>query len=62
MVSLATSHLPPSTAAAAKSGVDYVKLMGYGYVDENNEPQVTDGLLEGGIVAIYYFGTPSVGL
>jgi hypothetical protein len=30
--------------------------MGYGYVDEKNEPQVTNGLLEGGIVAIYYFG------
>ena len=31
--------------------------MGYGYVDEKNEPIVTNGLLEGGIVAIYYFGT-----
>ena len=27
--------------------LDYVKLMGYGYVDENNETQVTNGLLEG---------------
>jgi hypothetical protein len=29
------------------TGEDYVKLMGYGYVDEKNEPQVTNGLLEG---------------
>ncbi|KAF8537071.1 putative MFS monosaccharide transporter [Trichophaea hybrida] len=43
--------------AGVNASNHYVKLMGYGYIDEKNEPQVTNGLLEGGIVAIYYFGT-----
>ncbi|KAI5855415.1 general substrate transporter [Tricharina praecox] len=43
--------------AGVNASNHYVKLMGFGYVDENDEPRSTNGLLEGGIIAIYYFGT-----
>ncbi|KAI1247339.1 hypothetical protein MGN70_011227 [Eutypa lata] len=37
---------------------DYIDLMGFGYVDPiTEEPIVTDSLLQGGIVSVYYLGT-----
>jgi sugar porter (SP) family MFS transporter len=37
---------------------DYIDLMGFGYVDPvTSEPIVTDSLLQGGIVSVYYLGT-----
>jgi len=36
---------------------DYIDLMGFGYVNEAGDPVVTDSLLQGGIVSIYYLGT-----
>lgn len=39
---------------------DYIDTMGFGYtkiVDGQNTPVVTDSLLQGGIVAVYYLGT-----
>lgn len=37
---------------------DYVELMGFGHIDEaTGEPVVTDSLLQGGIVSVYYLGT-----
>ncbi|KAK8007743.1 GTP cyclohydrolase-2 [Apiospora arundinis] len=37
---------------------DYIDLMGFGHVDPvTNEPIITDSLLQGGIVSVYYLGT-----
>lgn len=39
---------------------DYIDLMGFGYtkyVDGNLTPVVTNSLLQGGIVSVYYLGT-----
>lgn len=37
---------------------DYIDLMGFGHVDPvTQEPIITDSLLQGGIVAVYYLGT-----
>ncbi|KAI1859959.1 uncharacterized protein JN550_011770 [Neoarthrinium moseri] len=37
---------------------DYIDLMGFGYVDPvTEEPIVTNSLLQGGIVSVYYLGT-----
>lgn len=39
---------------------DYIDLMGFGYTKEVNgelTPVVTDSLLQGGIVSVYYLGT-----
>lgn len=37
---------------------DYAELMGFGYRDEaTSQVIVTDSLLQGGIVAVYYLGT-----
>lgn len=36
---------------------DYIETMGLGYVDSSGDPVVTETLLEGGIVSIYYLGT-----
>ncbi|KAH7063577.1 general substrate transporter [Macrophomina phaseolina] len=37
---------------------DYIDLMRFGYVDEaTGDPVVTDSLLQGGIVSVYYLGT-----
>ncbi|KAI9744135.1 MAG: hypothetical protein M1818_002287 [Claussenomyces sp. TS43310] len=37
---------------------NYIDLMGFGYVDEaTGAPVVTDSLLQGGIVSVYYLGT-----
>ncbi|KAK9347045.1 hypothetical protein V1522DRAFT_402902 [Lipomyces starkeyi] len=36
---------------------DYVNHMGFGYVDADGTVHVTDSAKQGGIVAIYYFGT-----
>ncbi|KAF2767586.1 general substrate transporter [Teratosphaeria nubilosa] len=35
----------------------YIRLMGFGYVDSQNSPVVTNSLLQGGIVSVYYLGT-----
>ncbi|KAL1634864.1 hypothetical protein SLS58_010493 [Diplodia intermedia] len=36
----------------------YIDLMGFGHVDDaTGDPVVTDSLLQGGIVAVYYLGT-----
>ncbi|KAK4120147.1 general substrate transporter [Parathielavia appendiculata] len=36
----------------------YIDLMGFGYVNpETQEPVITDSLLQGGIVSVYYLGT-----
>ncbi|KAI0399892.1 general substrate transporter [Xylaria palmicola] len=36
----------------------YIDLMGFGYVDEaTGNPVVTDSLLQGGIISVYYLGT-----
>ncbi|KAF7562283.1 hypothetical protein G7046_g1871 [Stylonectria norvegica] len=37
---------------------DYIDLMGFGYVDEKTgDPVITNSLLQGGIVSVYYLGT-----
>jgi MFS family permease len=37
---------------------DYIDLMGIGYVDPvTEEPIITNSLLQGGIVSVYYLGT-----
>lgn len=39
---------------------DYIQLMGFGYTEEKDgypTPVITDGLLQGGIVSVYYLGT-----
>ena len=36
---------------------DYIDTMGLGYVDSSNEPVITNSLLQGGIVSVYYLGT-----
>jgi sugar porter (SP) family MFS transporter len=37
---------------------DYIDLMGFGYVDSSTgDPVVTNSLLQGGIVSVYYLGT-----
>ncbi|GAB7330967.1 hypothetical protein MBLNU13_g02478t1 [Cladosporium sp. NU13] len=36
---------------------DYVRLMRFGTIDEQGEVVVTDSLLQGGIVSVYYLGT-----
>lgn len=37
---------------------DYIDLMRIGYVDSvTGEPIITDSLLQGGIVSVYYLGT-----
>ncbi|EPS26765.1 hypothetical protein POX_g08936 [Penicillium oxalicum] len=46
--------------AGVNNAQDYIDLMGFGYTKfENGEatPVVTDSLLQGGIVAVYYLGT-----
>lgn len=40
------------------TSADYAELMGFGYHDEaTSQVVVTDSLLQGGIVAVYYLGT-----
>lgn len=36
---------------------DYIDLMKFGYVDEDGTPHITDGLLQGGIMCVFYLGT-----
>lgn len=37
---------------------DYIDLMGFGHVDpDTKEPVITNSLLQGGIVSVYYLGT-----
>ncbi|TVY68688.1 Sugar transporter STL1, partial [Lachnellula suecica] len=45
------------------NAADYIKLMGFGYVSgPENTPVITNSLLQGGIVAVYYLGTLFGGL
>lgn len=39
------------------NATDYINTMKFGYVDASGTPVVTDSLLQGGIVAVYYLGT-----
>lgn len=46
--------------AGVNNSKDYIDLMGFGYtemVDGSPTPVVTNSLLQGGIVAVYYLGT-----
>ena len=36
---------------------DYIRLMGLGHLGEDGSPVITETLLQGGIMAIFYFGT-----
>ncbi|KAK2599887.1 hypothetical protein N8I77_011607 [Diaporthe amygdali] len=36
---------------------DYVDLMGFGHVEDDGTVVITDSLLQGGIVSVYYLGT-----
>ncbi|KAI0427056.1 hypothetical protein F5Y09DRAFT_45041 [Xylaria sp. FL1042] len=36
---------------------DYIKLMGFGYVDDSGQPVIINTLLQGGITSVYYLGT-----
>lgn len=36
---------------------DYARTMGFGYTDDTGKVIVTNALLQGGIVAVYYLGT-----
>lgn len=36
---------------------NYIDLMGFGYVEANGDPVITNSLLQGGIVSVYYLGT-----
>ena len=36
---------------------DYIDTMHLGYVTADNEPKITNSLLQGGIVSVYYLGT-----
>ena len=36
---------------------DYIELMEFGYVDEDGTPHVTNSLLQGGIMCVFYLGT-----
>ncbi|KAK7398612.1 hypothetical protein QQX98_012021 [Neonectria punicea] len=36
---------------------DYIHCMGLGHVDESGSPVITEALLQGGIMAIFYLGT-----
>ncbi|KAF3056564.1 Sugar transporter STL1 [Daldinia childiae] len=39
------------------SSPDYIYRMKFGYVDDTGEPVVTDTLLQGGIMSVFYLGT-----
>ncbi|KAL4926860.1 putative MFS monosaccharide transporter [Aspergillus undulatus] len=46
--------------AGVNNSKDYIDLMGFGYTemkDGQHSPVVTDSLLQGGIVSVYYLGT-----
>ncbi|KAL7276283.1 hypothetical protein RUND412_000749 [Rhizina undulata] len=43
--------------AGVNNSKDYIDRMGYGYVDKDGTPVITNSTRQGGIVAIYYFGT-----
>lgn len=51
--------------AGVNNAKDYIDLMGFGYTEEVDgeiTPVVTNSLLQGGIVSIYYLGTLCGGL
>lgn len=39
------------------SSPDYIRLMGFGHVDETGLPVITNSLLQGGIMSVFYLGT-----
>jgi hypothetical protein len=39
------------TPGGVNNATDYINLMGFGYVNEEGDPIVTDSLLQGGIVS-----------
>lgn len=44
--------------AGVNNAKDFIDRMGFGYVDpDTKEPIITDSLLQGGIVSVYYLGT-----
>ncbi|CAL8584397.1 hypothetical protein XPA_010000 [Xanthoria parietina] len=43
--------------AGVNTAVEYYTRMGFAHPDENGEPIITDSLLQGGIVSVYYLGT-----
>lgn len=38
------------------NATDYIETMHLGYVDKNDDPVITNTLLQGGIVSVYYLG------
>ena len=42
---------PNTTLGGVNNATDYINLMGFGYVNEEGDPVVTDSLLQGGIVS-----------
>ncbi|KAI0480898.1 general substrate transporter [Xylariaceae sp. FL0804] len=60
LVDMGETYLPIHTGmmGGVNNAKDYIDLMGFGYVDPaTQEPVVTDSLLQGGIVSVYYLGT-----
>ncbi|KAI4270892.1 MAG: hypothetical protein LQ337_006399 [Flavoplaca oasis] len=43
--------------AGVNTAVEYYTRMGFAHPDENGEPVITNSLLQGGIVSVYYLGT-----
>ncbi|KAI4284217.1 MAG: hypothetical protein L6R38_001589 [Xanthoria sp. 2 TBL-2021] len=43
--------------AGVNTAVEYYTRMGFAHADENGDPVITDSLLQGGIVSVYYLGT-----
>ncbi|KAL8783184.1 MAG: hypothetical protein Q9213_004813 [Squamulea squamosa] len=43
--------------AGVNTAVEYYTRMGFAHPDEKGEPVITDSLLQGGIVSVYYLGT-----
>ncbi|RWA10654.1 hypothetical protein EKO27_g4459 [Xylaria grammica] len=48
----------PRVMGGVNNAKHYIDLMGFGYVDEKTgNPVVTNSLLQGGIISVYYLGT-----
>ncbi|KAL8835118.1 MAG: hypothetical protein Q9205_007607 [Flavoplaca limonia] len=43
--------------AGVNTAAEYYTRMGFAHPDENGEPVITNSLLQGGIVSVYYLGT-----
>jgi MFS family permease len=51
-------HIVLGVMGGVNNAKHYIDLMGFGYVDEKTgNPVVTNSLLQGGIVSVYYLGT-----